>query len=115
MDWQHRAHFFAVAAQIMRHILLDAARKRTAGKRGGNSPRLNLDEIPDVGWERSGQLIALDEALNRLAEVDQRKARIVELRFFGGLKVEETAAVLNVSPDTVMRIGSSPAHGCWQS
>jgi RNA polymerase sigma factor (TIGR02999 family) len=103
VDWQHRAHFFAVAAQIMRRILLDAARKRTAAKRGGDVPRVNLDEIPDLASDRSGQLIALDEALDRLQVFDPRKARVVELRFFGGLSVEETAAVLAVSPDTVMR------------
>ena len=103
VDWQHRAHFFAVAAQIMRRILLDAARKRTAAKRGGDAARVNLDEIPDLAADRSGQLIALDEALDRLQVFDPRKARVVELRFFGGLSVEETAAVLTVSPDTVMR------------
>jgi RNA polymerase sigma-70 factor (ECF subfamily) len=103
VDWQHRAHFFAVAAQIMRHILLDAARKRGAGKRGGNAERVNLDEIPDIATGRGSQLIALDEALTRLAEVDERKAKVVELRFFGGLSVAETAAVLKVSQDTVLR------------
>jgi RNA polymerase sigma-70 factor, ECF subfamily len=103
VDWQHRAHFFAVAAQVMRHILLDAARKRGAAKRGGNAPRVNLDEIPDLGSSCGSQLIALDEALGRLAEVDARKARVVELRFFGGLSVRETAAVTKVSQDTVMR------------
>jgi RNA polymerase sigma factor (TIGR02999 family) len=103
VDWQHRAHFFAVAAQIMRHILLDAARKRGAGKRGGDAERVNLDEIPDIASARGSQLIALDEALTRLAEVDERKAKVVELRFFGGLSVAETAAVLKVSQDTVLR------------
>jgi RNA polymerase sigma factor (TIGR02999 family) len=101
VDWQHRAHFFAVCAQIMRRILLDAARKRTRVKRGGNTPKLNLDEVPDVSSERARELIALDDALDRLAEVDPRKARIIELRFFGGLSVEEAAAVLKVSPRTV--------------
>jgi len=103
VDWQHRAHFFAVAAQIMRRILLDAARKRGAGKRGGHANRLNLDEIPDLASDRGSQLIALDEALTRLADIDARKARVTELRFFGGLSVEETATVLHISPDTVMR------------
>jgi len=103
VDWQHRAHFFAVAAQIMRHILLDAARKRASAKRGGNTPRVNLDEIPDMGAERGSQLIALDDALTRLSKLDERKGRVVELRFFGGLSVEETAAVLHVSQETVMR------------
>jgi RNA polymerase sigma factor (TIGR02999 family) len=103
VDWQHRAHFFAVAAQIMRRILLDRARSRVAAKRGGNAARINLDELPDVSTERAGELIALDDALDALAGIDPRKARVVELRFFGGLTVEETAAILKVSPDTVMR------------
>jgi len=103
VDWQDRAHFFAVSAQIMRRILLDAARKRVAAKRGGGSPRVNLDEIPDVSSRRANEIIALDDALTALAEVQPRKARIVELRFFAGLSVEETAAVLKVSADTVMR------------
>jgi len=103
VDWQHRAHFFAISAQIMRRILLDRARRRVAGKRGGATPRVNLDEVPDIGSGRARELIALDDALNALAEVDSRKARVIELRFFGGLSVEETAEVLKVSPDTVLR------------
>ena len=103
VDWQHRAHFFAVSASMMRHILLDRARRRLAGKRGGRAPRVNLEEIPDVSFSRAGELIALDDALNALALVDPRKARVIELRFFGGLSVEETAEVLTVSPDTVLR------------
>jgi RNA polymerase sigma factor (TIGR02999 family) len=103
VDWQHRAHFFAVSARIMRHILLDAARSRARAKRGGNRPRVNLDEIPDVSSRRGSELIVLDDALNALAVVDPRKVQVIELRFFGGLSVEETAAVLKVSPDTVMR------------
>lgn len=103
VDWQHRAHFFAVSALIMRHILLDQARRRVTGKRGGNAERVNLDELPDIGGSRASELIALDDALNTLAAIDERKARVVELRFFGGLGVEETAEVLAVSPDTVMR------------
>src|ERR1022692_1836821 len=103
VDWQHRAHFFAVSARIMRHILLDAARSRASAKRGGNRPRVNLDEIPDVSGQRGSELIALDDALNALAVVDPRKARVIELRFFGGLSVEEAAAVLKVSVETVMR------------
>ena len=102
VDWQDRAHFFACSAQIMRRILLDAARKRAAAKRGGGSPRINLDEIPDVSSRRASEMIALDDALTAFAEVQPRKARIVELRFFAGLSVEETAAVLKVSTDTVM-------------
>jgi len=103
VDWQHRAHFFAVSAQIMRHILLDQARRRVAAKRGGARPKLNLDAVPDTGSGRARELIALDDALNALAEVDPRKARVIELRFFAGLSVEETAEVLRVSADTVMR------------
>jgi len=103
VNWEHRAHFFAVSAQIMRRILLDRARRRVAAKRGGAMPRVNLDELPDVGSGRTRELIALDDALNALAEVDPRKARVIELRFFGGLSVEETAEVLRVSPDTVLR------------
>jgi RNA polymerase sigma factor (TIGR02999 family) len=103
VDWQHRAHFFAVSSQIMRHILLDRARRRVAAKRGGPAPRLNLDQLPNVGSDRARELIALDDALNALAKVDPRKARVIEMRFFGGLSVKETAAVLRVSPDTVMR------------
>jgi len=103
VDWQHRAHFFAVSAGIMRHILLDAARSRATAKRGGNQPRVNLDEIPDISAQRGGELIALDDALNILMTVDPRKAQVIELRFFGGLSVEETAAVLKISPDSVMR------------
>lgn len=103
VNWQHRAHFFAVSAQIMRHILLDRARKRVAAKRGGTAERVNLDELPDLSGDRARELIALEDALNALAEKDPRKARVVELRFFGGLSVDETAEVLAVSPETVMR------------
>jgi len=108
VDWQHRAHFFAIAAQVMRHILLDQARRRVAAKRGGDAPRVvldqvNLDQIPDTCSGRARELIALDDALNALATVDPRKAQVIELRFFGGLSVEEAAEVLKVSPDTVMR------------
>jgi RNA polymerase sigma factor (TIGR02999 family) len=103
VDWQHRAHFFAVSATMMRRILLDRARKRGAGKRGGKLPQVNLDDVPDLGSGRARELVALDDALNALAKVDPRKARVIELRFFGGLSVEETAEVLKVSPDTIMR------------
>jgi RNA polymerase sigma factor (TIGR02999 family) len=108
VNWEQRAHFFAVSAQIMRRILVDGARERATAKRGGGMPRVNLDkialdEIADVSSGHGDELIALDEALESLAELDPRKARIIELRFFGGLSVEETAAVLKVSPDTVMR------------
>ena len=103
VDWQHRAHFFAVSARIMRNILLDTARARSAAKRSGNRPHVNLDEIPDVSGQGGSDLIALDDALNALAAIDPRRARVIELRFFGGLSVEETAEVLNVAPITVMR------------
>jgi RNA polymerase sigma factor (TIGR02999 family) len=103
VDWQHRAHFFAISAQIMRRILLDRARRRVAAKRGGVAPRVNLDEVPDIGSGRARELIVLDDALNALSKVDPRKARVIELRFFAGLSVEETAEVLKVSSDTVKR------------
>jgi len=101
--WQDRAHFFAVAAQTMRRILVDAARARAAGKRGGGAVHVNLDEALDAMPDRPGELVALDEALDGLARLDPRKAKVIEMRFFGGLTVEETAEVLKVSPDTVMR------------
>jgi RNA polymerase sigma factor (TIGR02999 family) len=104
VDWQHRAHFFAVSSAIMRHILLDRARKRITAKRGGIAPRVNLDAMPDLAdTGRARELIALDDALQQLAALDPRKARVVELRFFGGLNAEETAEVLGVSSDTVLR------------
>ena len=103
VDWQHRAHFFAISAQIMRRILLDRARRRVAAKRGGAAPRVNLDEVADIGSGQARELIALDDALNVLAKVDPRKAQVIELRFFAGLSVEETAEVLKVSSDTVKR------------
>jgi RNA polymerase sigma factor (TIGR02999 family) len=101
--WQNRAHFFSIAAQMMRRILVDHARKRQFKKRGGGARRVSLDEVMIVSEERAADVVALDEALNILAEIDPRKGRIVELRFFGGLSVEETAEVLGVSPGTVMR------------
>jgi RNA polymerase sigma-70 factor (ECF subfamily) len=103
VGWQDRAHFFAVCAQIMRRILLDRARERTTAKRGGPRANLRLDEIPEVGSWRASELIALDDALTRMEQMDPRKGRVVELRFFAGLSVEETAAVLNISPQTVHR------------
>jgi RNA polymerase sigma-70 factor (ECF subfamily) len=103
VDWQHRAHFFAVSATLMRRILLDRARRRVAAKRGGKAQPLDLDGTIDVAQVQAREVVALDEALNTLAEVDPRKARIVELRFFGGLSVKETAEVVKVSSDTVMR------------
>lgn len=101
--WQDRAHFFAVSSQIMRRILVDAARARNAGKRCGQAPRFQLNESIDAAPPRDAELIALDDALDALAQFDGRKARVVEMRFFGGLSVEETAAVLKISPQSVMR------------
>ena len=103
VDWQHRAHFFAISAQIMRRILLDQARRRATSKRGGAAPRVNLDEVPDLGGDRARELIALDDALTALAALDPRKAQVIELRFFAGLSVEETAEVLKISPNSVLR------------
>jgi RNA polymerase sigma factor (TIGR02999 family) len=100
--WQNRAHFFAVSAQLMRRILVDFARSRQYAKRGGKAPMLSLDEVPIVGEERA-DLAALDDAMSALAALDARKSKVVELRFFGGLSVEETAEVLKVSAETVMR------------
>jgi RNA polymerase sigma factor (TIGR02999 family) len=101
--WQDRAHFFAIAAQMMRRILVDAARARGSAKRGGHYRKVALEEERVAGVESGGDLVALDEALEALARKDARKAKVVELRFFGGLSLQETAAVLNVSEDTVGR------------
>jgi len=101
--WESRAHFLGVAAQAMRRILVDAARARDAGKRGGGVPRVSLDDVPLTVPERGASLVALDDALAALAEVDERKGRVVELKYFGGLTTAETAAVLHVSPETVRR------------
>ena len=109
LDWTDRAHFFAVCARVMRRILVDAARSRAAIKRGGQANRaehssaINLDDLPMPGTEISAQVCALDEALDVLAQLDPRRARVIELRFFGGLTVEEAGHVLQVSPQTVMR------------
>jgi RNA polymerase sigma factor (TIGR02999 family) len=101
--WQDRAHFFAVSAQMMRRLLVDRARARRADKRGGDDVRVELNESIDGAPVRAGDLVALDDALEALAKIDARKARVVEMKFFGGLSVEETAAVLKVSPRSVMR------------
>jgi RNA polymerase sigma-70 factor, ECF subfamily len=103
MDWQNRAHFFAVCAQVMRRILTDFARSRHYQKRGRGEHHMPLDEALLVSPQPDSDLVALDDALQRLALVDERKGRVVELRFFGGLDVKETAAVLKVSNETVMR------------
>ena len=102
--WQNRAHFFAVAATLMRRILTDLARQRKREKRGGNLTLVEFDEhLAEPGSHRSADVVALDDALNTLAKRDERKARVVELRFFGGLSIEETASVLRISTDTVKR------------
>lgn len=101
--WENRSHFFAVCAQLMRRILVDFARSRNYQKRGGGARNLPLEEAFTVCEESPDQIIAVDDALKSLATVDKRKSRVVELRFFGGLSVEETAEVIKVSPETVMR------------
>jgi RNA polymerase sigma factor (TIGR02999 family) len=107
--WADRAHFYAVSARIMRGILVDAARARCAQKRGGVSGRagllrdIDLDQVPDMGSVRAGEILAIHDALEQLATMDPRQAHVVEMRFFVGLSVDETAAVLKVSPQSVMR------------
>ena len=104
VNWQDRAHFFAVSATMMRRILVGRARKRNSEKRGGAAPKVNLDDVAEVasgGKER--EIVAIDDALEELARIDARKAKVVELRFFGGLSVEETAEVLRISAQSVMR------------
>jgi RNA polymerase sigma-70 factor, ECF subfamily len=101
--WQNRAHFFGIAAGIMRRILLNYARHRRRDKRGGGVAQVSLSEVAVMSEEKSEELIALDEALRKLESIDERKSRVVELRYFGGLSVEETAAFLQVSPRTVAR------------
>jgi RNA polymerase sigma-70 factor (ECF subfamily) len=102
MQWQDRAHFFAVSSQLMRRILVEHARRHNL-KRGGDIPHVSLEEAALVGDDRAADLVALDDAMNALARQDPRKVQVVEMRFFGGLSVEETAEVLKVSPVTVMR------------
>jgi len=103
VHWQDRAHFFAVSAQLMRRILIDFARSRGYQKRGGGVVHMPLDEAPSVCSEPDDNLVALDDALQALATIEERKSKVVELRFFGGLSIEETAEVLKVSPETVQR------------
>ena len=103
MDWQNRAHFLAMAARVMRRILVDSARAKRYQKRGGGDVRITFDEGLAVAGDTSPDLVALDDALRALAQMDERRSQIIELRFFGGLTVEETAVVLKVAPDTVMR------------
>jgi RNA polymerase sigma-70 factor (ECF subfamily) len=101
-QWQNRAHFFAVSAQVMRRILVEHARRHNL-KRGGGVPHVSLEEAALVGGNRAADLVALDDAMNTLGQLDPRKAQVVEMRFFGGLSVDETANVLKVSAATVMR------------
>jgi len=101
--WQDRAHFFAVSSQLMRRILIDFARSRGSLKRGADMPQVSLDDAPSLCNEPDVSLVALDDALNALAVFDERKSKVVELKFFGGLSVEETAEVLKVSVETVVR------------
>ncbi len=103
VNWQGRAHFFGVAAQIMRRILIDYARGHSREKRGGEQKKVSLDDAFVFCEQQADELLAVDDSLNRLAEIDPRQARVVELRFFGGLSVEEAAEVLGVSPKTVKR------------
>lgn len=103
VQWQDRAHFFAVSAQVMRHILIDHARRYQYAKRGGGARKVSLDEAALLPQQRAEELVELDDALTSLARIDPRKSQLVELRFFGGLSVEETAEVMAISPTTVMR------------
>ena len=103
VEWKDRSHFFAMAAQVMRHILVDHARSYLYEKRGGGAQHVALEEDTVLCDERASELVALDEALTRLGLIDQRKSKVVELRFFAGLSVEETAETLNLAPITVMR------------
>jgi RNA polymerase sigma factor (TIGR02999 family) len=103
LGFRDRVHFLAMCARLMRRILVDFARTRGARKRGGSAARLSLDGALEISARMDPDLVSLDEAMKRLSEVDTRKSRVVEMRFFGGLSVEETAAALEVSPDTVMR------------
>jgi RNA polymerase sigma factor (TIGR02999 family) len=103
LDWQNRAHFFAVAAKVMRNILIDHARGRRSTKRGAGAMKVTLNEVVKLTDERATELVALDDALKTLAEFDARQSQIVELRFFGGLSIDETAEVMKISPATVTR------------
>jgi RNA polymerase sigma factor (TIGR02999 family) len=103
VEWQNRTHFLALAAQMMRRILIESARSRHREKRGGGAVRVNIDDLDELPQPPGHDLVALSDALSALAVLDERMSRVVELRFFGGLTVQETAEVLNVSPETVMR------------
>ena len=114
VQWQNRAHFFGIAAQLMRRILVDHARSRQAAKRGGSDIKLPLEEAMIVAERREVNLVALDEALDRLAAIDPQQSRVVELRFFSGLSVEETAEVLGVSTRTIKRDWNVAKAWLWR-
>jgi len=102
-EWHDRAHFYAVCAQVMRHVLIDHARAHARDKRGGGALQVSLEEVAVMSGEGASELVALDEALRELEEVDPQKGRVVELRYFAGMSIEETAEVLGISPTTVRR------------
>jgi RNA polymerase sigma factor (TIGR02999 family) len=114
VHWRNRAHFFAIAAQLMRRILIDYARKRGYAKRGAGAPHVLLDEATVLSQERAADLIALDDALTSLADLDPQQTRVVELRFFGGLSIEETAEFLGLSVDKVKREWSTAKAWLYQ-
>jgi RNA polymerase sigma factor (TIGR02999 family) len=114
LRWQNRAHFFGLAAQVMRTILVDHARSHASAKRGGGARNLELDEAMVIAQRKASEVVALDEALKQLALIDARQSRIVELRFFGGLTVEEAAEVLHVSPVTIKREWSTAKAWLYQ-
>src|SRR5205809_1948957 len=114
VQWQNRAHFFAIAAQLMRSILVDHARSHAYAKRGGGAPMVTLDEALVVSQDRAAEVVALDEVLKELEKFDPQQSRIVELRFFGGLTIEETAEVLNLSPATIKREWSTAKAWLYQ-
>jgi len=115
VQWQDRAHFFAIAAKMMRRILVDYARSRRYAKRGGEARQVSFDESAIISLEKGAEMVAVDEALNDLATRDARKSKIVELRFFGGLNIEETAEVMGISPTTVQREWRSAKAWLYQA
>ena len=114
VHWENRAHFFAIAAELMRTILVDHARSHGYAKRGGGARKITLDELAIVSQERAAEVVALDDALKELAELDLQQSRIVELKFFGGLTIEETAKVLHLSPATIKREWSTAKAWLYQ-
>ncbi len=114
IDWQNRAHFFGLAAQAMRRVLVDYARRRNFAKRSGAAQRVMLEEAASLAEERAAEVVALDDALQGLAQFDPRKSRVVELRYFGGLSIEETAEVLGIAAATVVRDWNTAKAWLWQ-